>query len=70
MAMARMSAIGCMSKTIVRHSKRFWNEVDPGEVYNIGGDAERTNLQVVHAICQTIDELRPNLPHRPVESPD
>ncbi|MCA9166619.1 MAG: dTDP-glucose 4,6-dehydratase [Planctomycetales bacterium] len=37
----------------------------PGEVYNIGGDAERTNLEVVHAICATVDELRPELTHRP-----
>ena len=28
-----------------------------GETYNIGGDAERSNLDVVHAICRTIDRL-------------
>jgi dTDP-glucose 4,6-dehydratase len=26
-----------------------------GEVYNIGGGCERTNLQIVHAICDRID---------------
>ncbi len=31
----------------------------PGEVYNIGGASERTNMQVVHAICDTLDELAP-----------
>jgi len=31
----------------------------PGEVYNIGGSSERTNLQVVRAICSSLDELRP-----------
>ncbi|MDY6813567.1 MAG: dTDP-glucose 4,6-dehydratase [Pseudomonadota bacterium] len=36
-----------------------------GEVYNIGGDAERTNLQVVHALCTLLDELLPASPHRP-----
>ncbi len=36
-----------------------------GEVYNIGGDAERTNLQVVHALCTLLDELLPGSPHRP-----
>lgn len=36
-----------------------------GETYNIGGDAERTNLQVVHAICAAVDRLRPGLPHAP-----
>ena len=32
-----------------------------GECYNIGGNSERTNLQVVHAICDTIDELTPGV---------
>jgi dTDP-glucose 4,6-dehydratase len=27
-----------------------------GEVYNIGGGCERTNLQIVHAICDRIDQ--------------
>ena len=31
----------------------------PGEVYNIGGDSERTNMVVVKTICDTIDRLRP-----------
>jgi dTDP-glucose 4,6-dehydratase len=31
-----------------------------GEKYNIGGDAERTNLQVVHAICDTLDDILPD----------
>ncbi len=30
-----------------------------GETYNIGGNNERTNLQVVEAICATLDEVRP-----------
>ncbi|MEG3089573.1 dTDP-glucose 4,6-dehydratase [Sphingomonas sp. PB4P5] len=30
-----------------------------GESYNIGGRAERTNLQVVEAICDTLDRARP-----------
>ncbi len=30
-----------------------------GETYNIGGRNERTNLQVVHTICDLLDELRP-----------
>ena len=37
----------------------------PGESYNIGGDGERTNLQVVTAICGLLDELLPTSPHRP-----
>jgi dTDP-glucose 4,6-dehydratase len=39
----------------------------PGEVYNIGGNCEQTNLNVVETICRTIDELRPGLPHVPCE---
>jgi dTDP-glucose 4,6-dehydratase len=30
-----------------------------GESYNIGGRAERTNLEVVHAICAALDTRRP-----------
>ena len=30
-----------------------------GESYNIGGNQERTNLQVVEAICDALDERRP-----------
>ena len=30
-----------------------------GETYNVGGHNERTNLDVVKAICATLDELRP-----------
>ncbi|HLS56966.1 MAG TPA: dTDP-glucose 4,6-dehydratase [Zeimonas sp.] len=30
-----------------------------GETYNVGGGTERTNLQVVHALCELLDELRP-----------
>lgn len=31
----------------------------PGETYNIGGHNERTNLEVVQAICRILDDLRP-----------
>src|ERR1700686_2056951 len=37
----------------------------PGESYNIGGDGERTNLEVVHGICDLLDELMPGSPYRP-----
>ncbi|MFM7160246.1 MAG: GDP-mannose 4,6-dehydratase, partial [Planctomycetaceae bacterium] len=39
-----------------------------GEVYNIGGHCERTNRAIVEAICGLMDELRPELPHRPCRS--
>ena len=31
----------------------------PGESYNIGGRSERTNIEVVRAICELVDELGP-----------
>ncbi len=31
----------------------------PGRTYNVGGRNERCNLEVVHAICDLVDELRP-----------
>ena len=37
----------------------------PGEVYNVGGNSERTNLQVVDTLCALLDELVPDSPHRP-----
>lgn len=30
-----------------------------GETYNIGGDSEKTNLEVVHAICDILDKVHP-----------
>jgi dTDP-glucose 4,6-dehydratase len=32
----------------------------PGETYNIGGWNERTNRQIVDAVCALLDELRPD----------
>ena len=40
----------------------------PGEVYNIGGDCQRTNLEVVNEIAAIVDRLRPGLPHAPCSS--
>ncbi|CAB3854216.1 dTDP-glucose 4,6-dehydratase [Achromobacter ruhlandii] len=31
----------------------------PGETYNLGGNGERTNLDVVLAVCKLLDQLRP-----------
>jgi dTDP-glucose 4,6-dehydratase len=31
----------------------------PGEVYNIGGNAERRNLEVVYALCEVLQSRRP-----------
>jgi len=37
----------------------------PGEVYNVGGHNERTNLRVVEIICALLDELVPESPYAP-----
>ena len=39
----------------------------PGETYNVGGNNERTNLEVVRTICAVLDQLLPDSPHRPHE---
>ena len=31
-----------------------------GETYNVGGWNEKTNLSIVHTICELLDELRPS----------
>ena len=44
------------------HARALWlidRKGKVGETYNIGGRNERTNLQVVRAICRILDELRP-----------
>jgi len=50
------------------HCRAIWTVLDagrPGEVYNIGGDSERTNLELVDALCAVLDRLVPDSPHRP-----
>jgi dTDP-glucose 4,6-dehydratase len=37
----------------------------PGETYNVGGDSERRNIDVVRAICRLLDEMVPESAHRP-----
>ena len=38
---------------------RILEGADPGDVYNVGGDEEHTNLEVVRAVCDLLDELAP-----------
>lgn len=37
----------------------------PGQVYNVGGNSERTNLQVIDTLCTLLDELVPDSPFKP-----
>lgn len=51
------------------HVKALWLVVTQGrlgEVYNIGGDAERTNIDVVRGICGLLDEF--TSPEQPTEN--
>ena len=38
---------------------RVATQGEPGETYNIGGHNEKTNLEVVHTLCDLLQELRP-----------
>ena len=39
--------------------RRVLEAGEVGETYNVGGDAERQNLEVVHTLCALLDERRP-----------
>ena len=44
----------CEALRVVLHGGR------PGETYNVGGLNERTNLHIVHTLCDLLDELCPS----------
>lgn len=39
--------------------RRVLEAGQPGQIYNIGGWNEKSNIEIVHAICALLDELRP-----------
>ena len=43
----------------VRALQKVFEHGRPGQTYNIGGNSERRNLDVVKTICTALDELRP-----------
>ena len=50
------------------HARALWlvlREGRLGETYNIGGHNEKTNLEVVHTLCDTLDELLPDSAYKP-----
>ncbi len=56
---------------VVDHCAAIWEVLQagkPGEVYNVGGNCELTNLQVVDALCNIMDELFPDSAHVPHKS--
>jgi dTDP-glucose 4,6-dehydratase len=36
--------------------KRALNKGEPGEVYNVGGNSETTNIHIVRTLCELVDE--------------
>ncbi|MGO9109913.1 MAG: dTDP-glucose 4,6-dehydratase [Thermoguttaceae bacterium] len=53
------------------HCRALWcvlTQGNPGETYNIGGNCEQPNLDIVRRVCALVDELRPGLPHSPCTS--
>jgi dTDP-glucose 4,6-dehydratase len=40
----------------------------PGETYNVGGNNEVKNIDLVHMLCDLMDELAPSLPVRPARN--
>jgi dTDP-glucose 4,6-dehydratase len=50
------------------HARALFAVLSEGRVghsYNVGGAAERANLEVVMSICRLLDEMLPASPHRP-----
>ncbi len=46
------------------HARALWAALQkgrPGETYNIGGNSEKKNIEVVHAICAYLDKASPPL---------
>ena len=58
MEMAYKSVTGCMLRTMQKPYLRSSLRVKPAD-YNIGGHNEKTNLEVVQAICDLLEELAP-----------
>jgi dTDP-glucose 4,6-dehydratase len=53
---------------VVDHCDAIWQVVTRGalgETYNIGGGNQPTNLEIVHTLCDILDELRPTSAHFP-----
>lgn len=49
----------------VRALQAVFEQGRPGRTYNVGGNNEKQNLEVVTAVCAILDELRPRSDARP-----
>jgi dTDP-glucose 4,6-dehydratase len=49
----------------VRALQAVFEQGQPGRTYNVGGNNEKQNLEVVNAVCAILDELRPRADGQP-----
>jgi dTDP-glucose 4,6-dehydratase len=50
------------------HCEAIYKVIDAGrvgETYNIGGNNQPTNLEIIHEICKILDDRLPESPHMP-----
>jgi dTDP-glucose 4,6-dehydratase len=50
------------------HCEAIWQVIQNGKIgesYNVGGNNQSTNVEIVDAICEILDELKPESPYRP-----
>ncbi len=50
------------------HCAAIWEVVgrsEPGQTYNIGGGNQPTNLEIIHLLCNLLDEMLPESPYTP-----
>ena len=67
-ARARTCATGSTSRTTPRRCSPWRRAARLGESYNIGGNAEATNIDIVRRICALLDEMSPaGAPARPAD---
>jgi dTDP-glucose 4,6-dehydratase len=53
------------------HCEAIWRVINSGKVgetFNIGGNNQPPNLEIVHTICKVLDERLPDSPYTPHES--
>jgi len=51
-----------------RAIRRVLHRGTTGEMYNIGGNAEMPNIEIVRLICDLVEQRCPNINHKPVRS--
>ena len=58
MVMVKIFVIGCMLKDHCSAIDLVIHKGKPGEVYNIGGHNERTNIEIVEHILETLRSIK------------